>query len=847
MSSIPDRPGLEGLEEKWGPRWESEGLYRFDRSRSREHVYAIDTPPLTVSGALHVGHVFSFAHTDFIARFQRMRGRVVFYPMGWDDNGLPTERRVQNHFGVQCDPSLPYDPEFRPPGSRDRKPIHISRQNFVELCLRLATEDERAFEAVWRLLGLSVDWTQTYTTNGPRAREISQRAFLRLLARDLAYRAEAPVVWDVDFQTAVAQAELEDREIDGAAYRVRFQRPDDHEAVIVETTRPELLPACVAVVAHPDDDRYASLMGSELVTPLFGASVPVLAHEMADPDKGTGLAMVCTFGDLVDVAWWRDLYLPLRPVVRPDGTLGPAPWGEPGWESADPKRASRFHHELEGLRTDAARERFVGALAEAGALGGPPTPLRHAVKFSETGERPAEIITSRQWFVRSMSLRDELLARGRELEWHPPHMRARFDSWVEGLRSDWCISRQRFLGVPFPVWYPIGEDGVIRYDRAMPAQDQDLPVDPAVGAPDGYRPEQRGLPGGFVGDHDVMDTWATSSLTPQIAGGWTIDQDLFDRVFPMDLRPQGHDIIRTWLFTTLLRSHVEHGELPWRHAAISGWILDKDRKKMSKSKGNVLTPMALLERFGADAIRYWAGRARLGVDATFDEAQMRVGRRLAIKLLNAARFALGFPDPGEGEITEALDRSMLSALAGVVDTATAALKAYDHAAALEAVETSFWRFCDDYLELVKDRAYGSHGSAGRASAARALRSALAAYLRLFAPFLPYVTEEAWSWWRQASVHAAPWPTAGELPDRDEGPALFATASGALAEARRARSARRMSPAAEIAALILHDSPERLQLLEPAMEDLRSAARVGAIRTAAGPGPHVDLVDGTTTA
>jgi valyl-tRNA synthetase len=393
----------------------------------------------------------------------------------------------------------------------------------------------------------------------------------------------------------------------------------------------------------------------------------------------------------------------------------------------------------------------------------------------------------------------------------------------------------------------VGEDGSVQYDHPIPAQEQDLPVDPAVDPPDGYRPDQRGRPGGFVGDPDVMDTWATSSLTPQIAGGWTVDQDLFARVFPMELRPQAHDIIRTWLFTTLLRSHVEHAALPWRHAAISGWILDKDRKKMSKSKGNVLTPLALLGRFGADAVRHWAGRARLGVDATFDEAQIRVGRRLAIKLLNAARFVLRFPDPGEGEVTEAIDRAMLSALASVVTTATTALEAYDHAAALEAAETSFWRFCDDYLELVKDRAYGSRGSAGQASAVRALRIASSVYLRLFAPFLPYVTEEVWSWWQQGSVHKAPWPGPGDLSHHDQDPVLFLTASAALAEVRKARAARKLPLAGEIAALVLHDTPERLDVLKPAMEDLRSAARVRAIRTAAGPGPHADLMDEATSA
>src|SRR5215469_14159798 len=606
MTDTGERPTLDGIEAKWARRWQEEGTYALDRSVDRTSVYSIDTPPPTVSGSLHIGHVYSYTHTDIVARYQRMRGKTVFYPMGWDDNGLPTERRVQNVYGVRCVPTLPYEPGLLSgfgdglPAKPLDPPLAVSRRNFVELCTALTEVDETAFEALWRTVGLSVDWSHTYTTIGADARTAAQRAFLREFARGEAYLAEAPTLWDVTFQTAVAQAELEDRERPSAYHRLRFTRGGG-ETVEVDTTRPELLPACVALVCHPSDERYRDLVGETVRIPLFHVDVPVLTHHLADPTKGTGLVMVCTFGDTTDVTWWRELNLPTRVIVGRDGRMLP---------NAGP--------ELAGRTVNQARRRIVELLREAGALDGEPRPITHLVKFYEKGDAPLEIVSSRQWYVRNggrdAALREELLSAGRGLNWYPEHMRHRYDHWVNGLTGDWLVSRQRFFGVPIPVWYPLTDEGEPDYDHPLTPEESRLPVDPSTDVPDGYTPEQRDRPGGFRADPDVFDTWATSSLTAQLASGWLRDADLFDRVYPMDLRPQAHEIIRTWLFTSVLRGRQEFGGLPWRDVVISGWIVDPDRKKMSKSTGNTVTPTDLLHRHGSDGVRYWAASGRPGTD-----------------------------------------------------------------------------------------------------------------------------------------------------------------------------------------------------------------------------------------
>jgi valyl-tRNA synthetase len=617
-----------------------------------------------------------------------------------------------------------------------------------------------------------------------------------------------------------------------AYHRIRFTRPDG-QAVEIETTRPELIPACVALVAHPDDERYQRLFGQDVITPLFGVRVPVKAHPLADPAKGSGIAMICTFGDIADVTWWRELSLPVRAVIQPDGTLREVTWGAPGWESIDPERARRYYADLTRLSASKARTKVIEQLRESGDLVGEPRPITHAVKFYEKGDRPLEIITSRQWFIRTIELREALLERGRELKWHPPYMQTRYENWINGLNGDWCVSRQRFFGVPFPVWYRLDGDGRIDYDQPIAAREDQLPVDPSTDVPQGYREEQRGAPGGFLGDPDVMDTWATSSLSPQIACGWEEDPDLFKKTFPMDLRPQAHDIIRTWLFSTVLRSHLEHDSLPWTNAAISGWVLDPDRKKMSKSKGNVVTPIALLEEHGSDGVRYWAASGRPGTDTAFDTNQMRVGRRLAIKVLNASKFALGAAGP-RGAIVAPVDRAMLRNLSALVAEATEAFEAYDYARVLQRTESFFWRFCDDYLELVKGRRYGEHGPEGAGSANAALTGALSVLLRLLAPFLPFVTEEVWSWWQSGSIHIAPWPTVSDLeslltdnsePVRQSDQAVYDFAIDVLFDVRKKRSEDKQPMRVPITKVRITAKSSELELMPLVEADLKTALRV----------------------
>ena len=829
--AIPEKPALEGLEDKWAPQWEARGTYRFDRDAAlaagSAELFSVDTPPPTASGSLHIGHVFSYTHMDLVTRFQRMRGKHIFYPMGWDDNGLPTERRVQNYYGVRCDPTLAYDPAFTPPlqggdnaSSKAADQLPISRRNFIELCETLTAEDEKQFEDLWRQLGLSVDWKLTYRTIGHEAQLAAQRAFVRNLGRGEAYQAEAPTLWDITFRTAVAQAELEDKEQPAAYHRLAFHRPGGDD-VHIETTRPELLAACVALVAHPDDERYQALFGTTVTTPIFGVEVPVVAHHLAQKDKGSGIAMICTFGDVTDVVWWRELDLPNRTIIGADGRIvADAP------EAIESDAARAAYAELAGKTVFSAKAAMVELLKASGEMIGDARPITHSVKFFEKGDKPLEIISTRQWYIkngaRDADLRARLVEAGKQIGFTPDHMRVRYENWVGGLTGDWLISRQRFFGVPIPVWYHLDADGT-KGEPIVPSEDR-LPIDPSSDVPDGFTEADRGV--AFVGELDIMDTWATSSLTPQIAGGWVTDPELFDLVFPYSLRSQGQDIIRTWLFSTVLRAELEEGTIPWKNAGISGFIVDPDRKKMSKSKGNVVTPKGMLDDHGSDAVRYWAASSRLGTDAAFDPQnpkQIKIGRRLAIKVLNAAKFVYSFPE-ADGAVTVPLDIDMLGELNSVIETATKALDEFDHAKALEVTEKFFWTFCDDYLELVKERAYGAGTPEAHASATTALRTAIDVLLRLLAPYLPFATEEVWSWTHDDSVHTSAWPTAADTGVVAAPTGLLGAVSAALIGIRRAKTDAKASQKSDVTSATIAGPA----MLELALDDLSAVGRIASV-------------------
>ncbi len=846
MKEIPNKYKHKNLEDDWRELWRDQKVYSWDPTRPREETFIVDSPPPTVSGSLHIGHVFSYTHQDLLARYQRMRGKNICYPMGWDDNGLPTERRVQNLFRIQCNPHLPYDPTWKPE-KRKKGPVQeVSRRNFIEACATVTHEDERAFEDLWRSLGLSIDWELQYATIDDHCRKTSQASFLEMSEKGFAYSTEAPTMWDVDFQTAVAQAEVVDQNRPGHFHDIRFA-VDGGGDFVITTTRPELLAACIAVVAHPEDERYQPLFGKFAITPLFKARVPILAAEHADPEKGSGILMVCTFGDSADVEFWKQSSLPIKQIIGRSGVLLPVEFGKGEFNSQAPELAQANYDQLVGLGVSKAKTKIVELLGadrlEDGTcpLVSEPRPIEHPVKFYEKGDRPLEFVSTRQWFVRLLEHREALRAQGAKISWHPAHMETRYQHWVDGLNQDWCISRQRYFGVPFPVWYPLDAQGEALYDQPIFAGKDELPVDPMSSVPSGYSEAQRGKPQGFMGDPDVMDTWATSSLTPQIISHWATDADRHQKLFPMDIRPQSHEIIRTWAFYTIVKAWIHSNEIPWRHVVISGWILDPDRKKMSKSVGNVITPHHLLEEYSADGVRYWAARARLGADTAFDEGVLKVGKRLCTKLFNASRFVISqlervdtdFTQLSAAQVTTDVDRDLFVRLKKMVAEAERAFEKFDYSAALEATEKEFWAFCNDYLELVKRRSYGESDTEDRRSALATLGLSLKMFLRLFAPFLPFITEEIWSWrfsegaGLKGSIHMAPWPTLEEYSEvSDPGvPGCYNAGVEVLIKIRSAKTEGKRSLRWPIEKLTIAGEETSLAALKVAIEDVLEAGNV----------------------
>lgn len=843
--NLPKHFDAGEAEVRWDDFWQSEGIHKWEPSRPRDETFVVDTPPPTASGSLHPGHVFSYTHTDILVRFQRMIGKNIYYPMGWDDNGLPTERRVQNYYHVRCDPTAPYEDqlELAPASAKMRKkpPKKISRDNFIELCHRVTTEDEKTFMALWKRLGVSVDWNEQYQTIDDNCRRIAQFSFLDLLEKNQVFSSNAPSMWDVDFQCAIAQAEVEDRNIAGAYHDIEFGLSDTGETFTISTTRPELLPACVGITAHPSDERYKHFFGREAISPLFRIPVPIFPSEIADPEKGTGILMVCTFGDATDVEWWRDEGLTLRQLVGRDGRLLPADFGSQTFPSLDPVEAERNYSKLKGKTLKAAKELIVALLREdssgfdgtRAALAGEPRLLEHSVKFFEKGDRPLEFVPTRQWFVRLLDKKKELIAKGNLIKWHPDHMRRRYEDWTENLSFDWCVSRQRFFGVPIPVWYPILENGNCDYKSPLVPMKENLPTDPTRDCPPGFTEEQRNQPGGFKAETDIFDTWFTSSLTPQISSHWGSNQERHQALFPADVRPQAHDIIRTWAFYTIAKAHLHEDSVPWKHATISGWILDPDRKKMSKSKGNVVTPIPLIDKYSADGVRYWAGSARLGVDTALDEKVFKIGKRLVTKVFNASKFVLT-QDGHSVQPSSELDLAFLSELRSLVRRSTKSFEDFDQAHALMEIENFFWsRFTDTYIELVKVRArsINTENPQDQGSAIFSLRFGLSVLLRLLAPFLPFVTEEVWSWAYAEesgfkSIHISSWPKDVEfahLETPNETTSL-SIAIAALTAINKAKADGEVSMGRALESLVLSGQASDVDKLRSVAVDVTAAAR-----------------------
>ncbi len=826
-------------ENKWNKHWEENGIFKFDKDSTKES-FVIDTPPPTVSGSLHIGHIFSYTQTDIQARYNRMLGKNVFYPIGWDDNGLPTERRVQNYFNIACNPTIPYENGFTPVHNpKDKSPRkEISRENFIEACEVLVEDDEKVFENIFRSIGISYDWDYTYTTISPHCRKVSQLSFLDLIAKGKAYNREMPGMWDVTFQSAVAQAEIEDKEVPSKFYDIEF-KTEDGESFIVATTRPELLSACIAVVAHPDDERYKHLFGKKAITPAFYAPVPIMPSENAEIDKGTGIMMVCTFGDITDVEFWKQSNLPMKQIISKRGRIIDVNYGTEPFICVNEEKGKANFARLIDLTVKKARAETVAILEENGLIKGEKE-ITHAVKFYEKGDLPIEFIPSRQWFVDILNHKEDFLRLGRDINWHPEFMKTRYENWVEGLNQDWCISRQRFFGVPFPVWYKLDDQGNPDYENPIFATKEMLPIDPMADTPTGFDESQRGQPNGFMGDPDIMDTWATSSVTPQIMSHWGIDDERHQKLFPMDLRPQAHDIIRTWAFYTIVKAYFHEGVAPWKNIALSGFIVDPDRKKMSKSKGNVVTPEEFIIKHSADAVRYWAGRAKLGHDTIMDESVFQIGKKLATKLYNAGNFVRTILDNAgqdyaslqSSDITELADIAQIEKLKALIDVATKSFNEMDYSTALIQTEENFWRFCDYYIELVKPRAYGDADTPARKSALAGLLFGFKTFLKLFAPFMSYVCEEVYKGFfpNEKSIHTSSWANSDELQTKAPEIAtngVIDLMENLISEIRGAKTKAQRNMRWGVDALEITTSAENITKLEKVMGDIILAGSVNS--------------------
>jgi len=735
--------------------WEENQIYTFSPDPSRE-PYSIDTPPPTISGKLHIGHIFSYTQAEIIARFQRMQGRNVFYHVGFDYNGLPTERLVEKEHGVA--------------------PASMKRSEFNALCMETSRKYENEFKALWKSLGFSCDWNLQYETISPLSQKISQRSFLELVKMGKAYHKESPVLWCTHCRTSIAQADLDTTETDTTFNTIPFLV--DGQELLIATTRPELLYGCTALFIHPQDARYQGLLGKTAIVPLYQHEIPIMADERVAMDKGTGAVMCATFGDTTDLEWYSQYNLSYRRVLLPDGTI----------DQTVPY--------IGGLKVMEARKQIISLLSEEGLLRRSDSIL-HTVSIHERCGKPIEIIPSRQWYIAVMQDKDAYLKAGDEINWYPQSMKQRYRIWVENLKWDWCISRQRYFGVPFPVWY-CKDCG-----KAMLAEENALPVNPLETSP------SRACSCGcreFTPETAVLDTWATSSVSPLINARWG-EPDEKTELLPMSMRTQAHEIIRTWTFYTIVKSICHTGKIPWKDIMICGFVMAKRGEKFSKSKENAnLSPTALIAKHSADGLRYWAASARLGTDTLFSEDELGISGRFLTKLWNAAKFCLMHLEDYKGETPEKLlsiDKWILDRCRETMKLSREYLEQYETGLARHEIDELFWRdFCDNYLEIVKDRLYKPeiHGREHRLSAQYALYHSFLSILKLYAPFVPHITEEIYQgYYRERegtlSVHQTLWPK--EMPLSRDILEFGEIIKAIIGEVRRYKSERNLSLKTEL--------------------------------------------------
>ena len=726
---LPKNYDSDESEKKWLEFWEKEKIYAFD-PESKAELYSIDTPPPTVSGKMHLGHSFSYAQQDFVARFQRMLGKNVFYPFGVDDNGLPTERMIEKMKNV--------------------KGQLMPRQDFVRLCYTTVEEIRNDFVHDWKRIGVSADFNVFYSTINKHSQKVSQKSFIDLYKIGRCYRKEGPTIWCPECQTAIAQVEMKDEEKMTNLVYIEA-KTESGEPIVFATTRPELYPSCVGMSVNPNDERYRKLIGQKVVLPITNAQIEVTTDEMIGPEFGTGVVYFCSSGDAQFLDWETRHHVKDKIyILNFDGTMN--------------ERAGTY----KGLTIKEARKKIVEDLQNLGAVK-KIEPLQHSANAHERCGTIVEYMVSKQWYIKYLDLKEDFITYGRKINWHPEYMRSRYENWINGLKWDWNISRQRHFGIPIPVWYckKCGEPTV--------ADEKQLPVDPLVDKPL-HKCKCGSLD--FIGEKDVLDTWATSSLTPDIAIELFEDKKLHKKLHPMSLRPQAHDIITFWLFTTVVKSYFHHRDIPWHDVMISGWALDPKGKKMSKSKGNVIDPREMISKYSADALRFWAAGSGLGDDMPFQEKDLVTGSKFVTKIWNASRFAfmhLADYNGGKPSKLEPVDRWILSRLSKVAKSSTENFMNYEYMHTKLATETFFWHtFCDNYLELVKERLYNAEkrGKEARLSAQYSLYHSLLTIIKLMAPITPFITEELYQLYYRKhekikSVHLAKWPDLNLIDEHAE--------------------------------------------------------------------------------